>query len=112
MCSKDTALDNAARSLEHDRLHCRHAREAVTAYRHNRKDDSKPVYVSTDDSRSLHAQQIQFGAASQIWVSPPGPMSFRCNRVALHHVRSLLMPSLKGNHKSQVAVTSDNRNGA
>ena len=58
MCSKDTELDNAALSLGHYRLHGRHAREAVTTYRHNRKDDSKPVDVSTDDSCSLHAQEV------------------------------------------------------
>lgn len=39
-------------------MHCRHARDAVTTYRHNRKDKSKPVDVSTDDSCSLHAQKV------------------------------------------------------
>ena len=45
-------------SLGHYRVHCRHAREAVTTYHHNRKGDSKPVDVSTDDSCSLHAQKV------------------------------------------------------
>ncbi len=30
----------------------------------------------------------------------------------LHNVRSLLMPRVKGHHKSQVAVIVDNQNGA
>ncbi len=78
MCSKHSELDNAARSLGHYRVHCRHAREAVTTYRNNRKDDSKQIDVSTDDSCSLHTQKSvdfvvivrnilsSFGAASQI----------------------------------------------
>ena len=58
MWSKHTELDFAARSLGHYRLHCRHVREAVTTYRHNRKDDSQPVDVPTDDGCSLHAQKV------------------------------------------------------
>lgn len=57
MCPKDSELYNAAVSLGHYRRHCGHAREEVTAYHHNRKNDSQQVDVATDDRCSLHAQK-------------------------------------------------------
>ena len=57
ICSKDTEHYDAAGSLGHYRRRCRHAREEVTAYHHNRKNDSQQVDVATDDRCSLHAQK-------------------------------------------------------
>jgi len=101
---------NAAHSLGHYRVRRRHVREAVTTYRHNRNGDSKQVDVSTDDSCSLHAQKVQ------VLVLPLRNGSY-CLALCLSGATELLAQSkvssdAKLEMRSQVAATSDKRDGA
>ncbi len=110
MCSKDTELYNVARSLGQYRVHCRHVREAVTTYRHNCKYDSKQVDVSTDDSCSLHPQEIQLWCCLTDMDLTTLPCVSQVQQSCLAQCK--VTSDAKLERRSQVGAMSDNQNGA